>query len=42
LDRLPDEQRTGAFINLVRRAQQHASRIEVPSIPKAPAESRGM
>lgn len=42
LDRLPDEQRTGAFINLVRRAQQQASRIEVPSIPKAPAESRGM
>jgi len=39
---VPDDKKTGAFVNLVRRAQQDAGRQAVPVAPKAPTVSQSV
>jgi len=39
---VPEDKKTGAFVNLVRRAQQDSGRQAVAVAPKAPAVSLGV
>jgi hypothetical protein len=39
---VPDEQKTGAFVNLARRAQEYAGRQSLPVAPRPPGQSIGV
>jgi hypothetical protein len=42
IDTLAKDKRTGAFVNLVRRAQQNAGRFAAPVAPRDPTVSQGV